>query len=322
MKQKILTLLAGIVLGAALFGGASAVAAGITAQPSWSPIYVDGKQVQMTAYNILGSNFVKLRDIGQAVGFNVYYQNGVQVDSNTPYTGEAPASDASQTAVSPTGTLQISSMKGTELTVGERSLLLISPARPDCSAASSDSAVASLEQVAGYWVIVPQSPGTTTVTITDHAGESGSLTFAVKTDTSASATLDLNANMDIRQEMIRLINQVRLENGKQELSVNEALMNAAQDVSSQCVKEHRPYDHKALARYGWPYGALYNLTVFTAYGCPDIAKQAITYWLESPGHYETMLSEGSHVGTGVTFKNGRAYCYMVVGDPDSCNPYT
>ena len=91
MKQKILTLLAGIVLGAALFGGASAVAAGITAQPSWSPIYVDGKQVQMTAYNILGSNFVKLRDIGQAVGFNVYYQNGVQVDSNTPYTGEAPA---------------------------------------------------------------------------------------------------------------------------------------------------------------------------------------------------------------------------------------
>ena len=104
--------------------------------------------------------------------------------------------------------------------------------------------------------------------------------------------------------------------------MDESLMNAAQDVSGQGVTEHRPYDHMALIRYGWPHGGLYNLTVFTAYGCPDIAKQAIDYWIESPGHYETMLlEEASHVGTGVTFQNGRAYCYMVVGDPTSHNPY-
>lgn len=61
--------------------GVSAVAAGITAEPFWSPIYVGGQQVSMTAYNILRNNYVKLRDIGQAVGFNVYWDNGVQVDS-------------------------------------------------------------------------------------------------------------------------------------------------------------------------------------------------------------------------------------------------
>ena len=49
-KKDIGMLFIGMVLGAALTGGA--VAAGITAEPAWSPIYVDGQQVRMTAYNI------------------------------------------------------------------------------------------------------------------------------------------------------------------------------------------------------------------------------------------------------------------------------
>ena len=81
------TLLTGMVLGASLVGGA---AAGIVAEPTWQNIYVDGQQVSMTAYNIAGNNYVKLRDIGQLVGFNVYWNNGVQIDSDAPYTGVAP----------------------------------------------------------------------------------------------------------------------------------------------------------------------------------------------------------------------------------------
>ena len=72
------TLLVGMVLGASLVGGAAA--AGIVAEPTWQNIYVDGQQVSMTAYNIAGNNYVKLRDIGQQVGFNVYWQDGVQID--------------------------------------------------------------------------------------------------------------------------------------------------------------------------------------------------------------------------------------------------
>ena len=88
-EGKILTLATGMILGILLCGGA--YAAGIVAQPTWQPIYVDGQQVQMTAYNINGNNYVKLRDIGKAVGFNVYWQDGVQVDSDADYTGEPPA---------------------------------------------------------------------------------------------------------------------------------------------------------------------------------------------------------------------------------------
>ena len=72
----------------------TAYAAGIMAERSTHRIYVDGREVQMEAYVINGNNYVKLRDIGKAVGFEVYWdsENGcVQVESGKPYTGEAPA---------------------------------------------------------------------------------------------------------------------------------------------------------------------------------------------------------------------------------------
>jgi len=72
----------------------TAYAAGIMAERSHHRIVVDGKEVQMEAYRIKGNNYVKLRDIGEQVGFNVYWDsdNGcVQVESGRPYTGEAPA---------------------------------------------------------------------------------------------------------------------------------------------------------------------------------------------------------------------------------------
>ena len=72
----------------------TAYAAGIVAERSTHRVVVDGKDVQMEAYVINGNNYVKLRDIGKAVGFEVYWdsENGcVQVESGKPYTGAAPA---------------------------------------------------------------------------------------------------------------------------------------------------------------------------------------------------------------------------------------
>ena len=90
MKKEILLMTTGIFAGTLLCHGGGAAAAGMVAEPSWQPIFVNGEQVQMEAYNIHGNNFVKLRDIGQAVDFNVYWQDGVQVDRVSPYTGTAP----------------------------------------------------------------------------------------------------------------------------------------------------------------------------------------------------------------------------------------
>ena len=219
--------------------------------------------------------------------------------------------------------IRVGSYKGNTLEAGERSCLIIGPVGPEYTAESSNPEDITLERVLTYWVAVAQAEGTAEITVTNDAGTAGSLTLTVEAaETPSNPSEALSANMDIRLEMVRLINEVRRENGLAELPMDESLMNAAQDVSGQGVTEHRPYDHMALIRYGWHHGGLYNLTVFTAYGCPDIAKQAIDYWIEAPGHYETMLlAEASHVGTGVTFQNGKAYCYMVVGDPTGHNPY-
>lgn len=219
--------------------------------------------------------------------------------------------------------IRVGSHKGNTLEAGERSCLIIGPAGPEYQASSSAPEVIALERVLTYWVAVAKAEGTAEITVDNKAGTTGSLTLTVEaTETPSNPSEALSTNMDIRLEMVRLINEVRRENGLAELPMDESLMNAAQDVSGQGVTEHRPYDHMALIRYGWPHGGLYNLTMFGAYDCPDIARQAIDYWIESPGHYKTMLlEEASHVGTGVTFKNGKAYCYMVVGDPTGHNPY-
>ena len=74
----------------------TAYAVGIVAERSTHRVVVDGKEAQMEAYVINGNNYVKLRDIGKAVSFEVYWdsENGcVQVESGKPYTGEEPAKD-------------------------------------------------------------------------------------------------------------------------------------------------------------------------------------------------------------------------------------
>ena len=95
--KKSLYLIAGILIGITLFGGSSVLAAGITAERSTNRIYVDGQEVHLTAYNINGNNYVMLRDVGRAVGFNVYWNSDakcVQVESKKPYTGEASVTSA------------------------------------------------------------------------------------------------------------------------------------------------------------------------------------------------------------------------------------
>ena len=53
----------------------TAFAAGIMAERSNHRIFVDGQEVQMEAYVINGNNYVRLRDIGEKVGFNVYWDS-------------------------------------------------------------------------------------------------------------------------------------------------------------------------------------------------------------------------------------------------------
>jgi len=100
--------LCGLALGLSLSAPAAQAVESLKATLSTNRILVDGQEVRLTAYTINGNNYVKLRDVGKAVGFEVYWDsaNGcVQVESGKPYTGEAPAKaepDKSVTQPEPT----------------------------------------------------------------------------------------------------------------------------------------------------------------------------------------------------------------------------
>ena len=104
MRGKYLYFAAGILLGGTLFSGGTAYAAGLMAEPSSQTFYVDGQQVQLQAYAIGGNNYVKLRDVGQAVNFNVSYDaatNSVQIATDEPYSEDIPAPAVTTPATPP-----------------------------------------------------------------------------------------------------------------------------------------------------------------------------------------------------------------------------
>lgn len=89
--------LCGLVLGLSLSAPAAQAVESLKTTLSTNRILVDGQEVRLTAYNINGSNYVRLRDIGEQVGFNVYWNADtkcVQIESDKPYTGEAPVKSA------------------------------------------------------------------------------------------------------------------------------------------------------------------------------------------------------------------------------------
>lgn len=219
----------GLALGLVLSGPvAQGAEMWLRAFPSAQPIYLDGQQITLPAYSINGSNYVKLRDVGEAMGFNVYWDETtgtVQIDSGEPYTGEAPA-----------------------------------PAE------------------------------------------------------------DLD---EVRQEIIRLANEVRRENGVPELPASDSLMAAAQVCAEQRLTKHDSrFECETVLAEGYPHGFGSNLTWFTANELDGVAAKAVGNWTHSPGHFQTMIDpEADGIGVGVTQSNGVTYCYMFIGRPNTINPY-
>ena len=225
-KKNLTLVAAGIVIGAFLaFPTAHAAEELLTAVRSSHQFFLDGEKIEMEAYLINGNNYVKLADIGKMVGFNVYWDGTVNIDSDAPYTGKKP---------------------------------------------------------------------------------------------EASSTLE-----EVREEIAALVNEVRRENGVQELTIDERLMIAAQNCSDQKFTWHHNQDEcEAVAASGYPYGFGSNLTVFTGAAVTDIAQRAVDNWVKSPGHFRTMTDpDATDLGVGVTVEDGATYCYLFLGNPKTNNPY-
>lgn len=100
MKRGISNFILGVVCGAVLCGGGTALAAGVLATPTaeiGQRVTVDGKEVKVEAYNIGGYNYFKLGDLAEQIGFGLAWDEAtstVQIyrDANdVPQPGANPA---------------------------------------------------------------------------------------------------------------------------------------------------------------------------------------------------------------------------------------
>ena len=143
----------------------------------------------------------------------------------------------------PASAVRVNSYKGNTLAVGERSGLMIGPSGTEYTVTSSDPDTVAVEQVMGFWVAVAKAEGTASITAANRAGERGTLTLTVGSGAPAApAVVDgpsPTEEPDVRQELVRLINQTRKANGVAELPVSEALMTAAQTLSDQRYTWHQ-----------------------------------------------------------------------------------
>ena len=224
--------------------------------------------------------------------------------------------------------VRVSSYKGSILEVGERSGLIISPSGAEYTVTSSNPDTVAVVQVLTFWVAVAKAEGIAEITASNSAGERGTVMLTVGSAAPAAPkapasgnSASLTDNPEIRQEMIHLINQTRKANGVSELPVNNALMNAAQACSNRRYTwHHAPEESQAAADAGYPYGFGDSLTVFT--GTDNAAQRAVNNWINSPGHFETMIDPRCDcIGVGMAQYNGIIYCYMFVGIPNSVNFY-
>ena len=231
-------------------------------------------------------------------------------------------------AADPLPAVRVSSYKGNTLEVGEVSGLIIGPSGTEYAAASSAPEAVRVEKVLGRWTAAAQDPGTATITVTAPDGRTGSVTITVEPAESAVSDGEdgsaVDAYSEVRQELVRLINQVRRENGAPELPVSDALMTAAQTCSDKLYSYHHNREEcEAVAASGYPNGFGSNITAFTGTATADIARQAVTNWLGSPGHRDTMLDPDCDcLGVGISESDkGVTYCYLFIGKPDTINPY-
>ena len=105
-RKEIALVTAGILTGIAVSGPAAQAAAGLMANSSNQKFYLNNQRVSLTVYEIGGSNYVKLRDIGEAVDFGITYDaatNTVTISPGKPYeTGvPTPASATPSAQASP-----------------------------------------------------------------------------------------------------------------------------------------------------------------------------------------------------------------------------
>ena len=304
-------------------------ASGAVAKISDQRITVDGVQVNMTAYQIDGNNYVKLRDIGKQVDFGVGYDNAtasVRIDTDAPYTEST------------------TSASGSAITQWNKTMAEFNQAMIKCNWDKSKY-LTTAKQYAP--VITGKASGTVEDVIAALDAMKGAPVDAVSFDDNPvnmfwanelrkalgqEVTSGGNNNDDTQAvteemlrawelEMVERVNEERRKAGVPELEIDQNLMGWAQYWAEHLPTEFRHSDideeRAYAAQQGLSPNDVYSQENITG-GSTDpnnVVERHMNNFMTSEGHRNTILdSDWTRVGIGYAVgPTGSLYCVQEFG---------
>lgn len=164
--------------------------------------------------------------------------------------------------------------------------------------------------------------GTAILTAVGSDGFRGSVTITIKGDEEkpidpGSSDIDWGDFAEMKQEIVKLINEERVRVGLNELEVSAKVMQAAQIRADECSVL---FDHTR------PNGKSFN-TVFKEVGLASggreniaegftTAQRVVSAWIASPGHYDALTdSDCNYIGIGIARDANGHYYYSTLFTP-------
>lgn len=328
-------------------GISDTAASGAVAKISDQRITVDGVQVNMTAYQIDGNNYVKLRDIGKQVDFGVGYDNAtasVRIDTDAPYTeSTTSASGSAITKWNKTmaefnqAMIKCNWDKSKYLTTAKQ----YAPVITGKSNGTVEDVIAALDAMKGAPVDAVSFEDDRTVNHfwadelrkalgqeVTSGGDSTDSNAGNSDNSSSSTTVTDEMLREWELEMVDAINDERRKVGVPELEIDQNLMSWAQYWAVHLTTEFRHSDideeRAFAAENGMSADDVYSHENITGAGRMtqlgvemgfDPMKAAMNNFMNSDGHRYAILDEDyTRVGIGFAVsENGTIYCAQEFG---------
>ena len=307
-------------------GISDTAASGAVAKISDQKITVDGVQVNMTAYQIDGNNYVKLRDIGKQVDFGVGYDNAtasVRIDTDAPYTeSTTSASGSAITKWNKTmaefnqAMIKCNWDKSKYLTTAKQ----YAPVITGKANGTVEDVIAALDAMKGapvdavsfddnpvnmFWADELRKALGQEVT---SGGDSTDSNAGNSDNSSSSATVTDEMLRTWELQMIDRVNEERRKAGVPELETDQNLMKRAQWWAKHLTTEFRHTTWDEIEEFADSIGVSANDIAggenitgagrLTGIGY-DPMTLAMNNFMNSEGHRNTILnSDWTHVGIG------------------------
>lgn len=164
--------------------------------------------------------------------------------------------------------------------------------------------------------------GTATLTAVGSDGFRGSVTITIKGDEEKpidpdDPNIDWGDFAEIKQEIVKLINEERVRVGLDELKVSAKVMQAAQIRADECTVL---FDHTRPDGSG--YGTVFKEVGLATGGRENIAEgfttaqRVVSAWIASPGHYDALTdSDCNYIGIGIARDANGHYYYSTLFTP-------